>query len=232
MRYNWALLSLTLYIFSFCYANEVDDAEELFENAWHYPSYTQIQLDDSDINQIISDYYETEIPIKFTREMLWDLETKKAWDPKTYLSYVVREGKSWGRKILENGDELFVRSSQQKQWLNPEKYEEVLEQVYLNYRDQKITFIGTRSLSDELDQPIFIENKQPLFYVEHSVTGDDERPLNAWRIIFLTEFKDQELIDLFQKRNDPTRLPEYIENYILLDLQIKLSKTRCNLLFS
>lgn len=59
----------------------MDYAEEVFEQAWNNPEYTQMKLDDVNINETLSRYYETPTPVNFTRQMLWDIESKKAWDP-------------------------------------------------------------------------------------------------------------------------------------------------------
>ena len=230
--YNYKNLLKIIYIFSFSSlvlystsgsAANMNYAEELFEDAWNNPAYTQIKLDDVDINETLAKYYETPIPVNFTRQMLWDLETKKAWDPMTYIPYVVMDGKSWGREILENGDEILCRSSIQKQWLNAEIYEEVFEAVYLNHQDQVATFIGTQKLEDTSGEYIYLENHQPLFHVQHSVRGDETNPLNLWRIVHLTQGKDQNLIEHFKRLKDPTSLPGFVEIYIEKDLQIPLS---------
>lgn len=206
------------------YAVNTSWAEDEFERAWNNPAYTQIKLNDVDINETLARYYETPTPLHFTRKMLWDVETKKAWDPKTYIAYVVRDGKSWGREILKNGDEVFVRSSQQKQWLNREVYEEVFEKVYLNHKEQRATFIGTQSLTDDLGKCLQLKNHQPIFHVQHSVEGEENHPINVWRIVHLTEGKDQKLIDHFKKLNDPTKVPGFVEIYIEKDLQIPLKR--------
>lgn len=219
--FTFGFLLLILYS-SVALAN-MNYAEEIFEQAWNNPEYTQIKLDDVDINETLSRYYETPIPVKFSREMLWDVETKKAWDPKTYIPYVVRDGKSWGRKILANGDEVFVRSSHQKQWLNREVYEEVFEEVYLNHKDQRATFLGTQNLKDNTGKSLYLKNQQPLFHVQHSVEGEENSPVNVWRIVHLTEGKDQKLIEHSNNLKDPTALPGFVEIYIEKDLQIPLS---------
>lgn len=217
-----SFLLLSLYS-SVGYAAGMNYAEEEFEKAWNNANYTQIKLDDININKVLDEHYETLIPVNFTRQMLWDMETKKAWDPKTYIPYVVRDGQSWGRELLENGDEVLVRSSQQKQWLNGEVYEEVFEEVYLNHKDQIATFIGTQNLRDSFGESLHLENQQPLFYIQHSVGGEESNPLNVWRIVHLTEGKDLQLIEHFKKLKDPTKLPGFVEIYIENDLQIPLS---------
>lgn len=220
---TYILSFLLLILYSSAAMANMNYAEDVFEKAWNNPAYTQIKLDDVDINATLTRYYETPISVNFTRKMLWDMETKKAWDPKTYIPYVVRDGKSWGRKILENGDEVFVRSSEQKQWLNGEVYEEVFEEVYLNHKDQKATFLGTQNLKDSSGKYLYLKNHQPIFHVQHSVEGEETNPINVWRIVHLTEGKDQKLIEHFKKLENPTVLPGFVEIYIEKDLQIHLS---------
>lgn len=220
---TYILSFLLLILYSSAALANMNYAEEVFEQAWNNPAYTQIKLDDVDINATLTKYYETPIPVNFTRKMLWDMETKKAWDPKTYIPYVVRDGKSWGREILENGDEVLVRSSQQKQWLNGEVYEEVFEKVYLNHKDQRATFLGTQNLKNSSGESLYLKNHQPLFHVQHSVEGEETNPINVWRIVHLTEGKDQKLIEHFNNLKNPTVLPGFVEIYIEKDLQIPLS---------
>ncbi len=127
--------------------NNCLEAQNEFEKCWSNREYTQIALD-VDVNKAIT-FYSTNKPLLFTRVMLWDMEKKKAWNPGNYIPYVVREGsgESWGKKACPmTGGEIFVRASHQKQWLNPKIYEEVYEEVYVNEKEQLVTFIGTKKL--------------------------------------------------------------------------------------
>ena len=197
--------------------------EDEFEKAWKNPAYTKIEFD-VDINSILKKYYKTPTPLNFTATMLWDMETKKAWSPIDYIPYVVSEGKSWNKTHLKNGDETFVRSSQQKQWLNPNKYDQVFESVYVNNKAKKVTFIGETLLTDAGGKQIKTSNHQPIFHVQHSVKGTEENPVNGWRIVHLTKSKDQKLISQFKQLFDSKQLPGYIEIYIKNDLKIPLSR--------
>lgn len=197
------------------------EAQAEFENCWKNQVYTQIELDDIDVNQTLLHYIAAK-PVHFTKEMLWDMEKKKAWNPGKYIPHVVREGsaQSWEKQSCPStGDEIFVRCSQQKQWLHPDVYEEVYEEVYVNNKDQLITFLGVRSLPG---RPGKLLPKQPLFHVQHSAAGLEERPLNKWRIVHLTEAKDFQLIAFFKDLNNPAKLPGYIKEYIEKDLHVAL----------
>ncbi len=199
------------------------EAQETFEKCWKNPVYTQIELENVDVNGTLS-HYRTDKSLHFTQEMLWDMETKKAWNPGRYIPYVVREGsaEAWGKHPCPStGGVLFVRASQQKQWLDPQSYEEVYEEVYVNEREKLITFLGVKSLPG---RPGELSPRQPLFHVQHSVVGSKDRPFNRWRIVHLTQAKDERLIDLFKAFNDPTVLPGFIRVYIEKDLGISLKK--------
>ena len=202
------------------YSN-IAEAESEFEKCWKNPSYTPIELDDVDINHALL-HYSTSKPVQFTRKMLWDMETKKAWDPGKYIPYVVLDGsaQSWGKHASPAAD-IFVRSSQQKQWLNPNIYEDVFEEVYVDHRKQLVTFLGVTTLPERSKQII---PKQPLFHVQHAVGGTEMHPLNEWRIVHLTKKRDFPLIEKFKGFNDPTTLPGFVEMYIKKDLGIAIEK--------
>ncbi len=69
--------------------NNCIEAQKEFEKCWDNPEYTQITLDNIDVNKTLS-FYITNKPLHFTRTMLWDMEKKKAWNPGNYIPYVVR----------------------------------------------------------------------------------------------------------------------------------------------
>lgn len=201
--------------------NNCIEAQNEFEKCWSNPEYTQIILDDVDVNKTLS-FYITNKPLHFTRTMLWDMEKKKAWNPGNYIPYVIREGsaESWGKKICPDTEgEIFVRTSDQKQWLNPNIYERVYEEVYVNEQEQLITFIGTKKLPGRAEE---LKPQQSLFHVQHGVTGKENNPINTWRIVHLTQKNDFPLIEAFKKLNDPTMLPGFIKEYIEKDLNLTI----------
>jgi len=198
-------------------------AENEFEKCWNNLSYTTIQLDDVDVNQALS-HYSTQKPIHFTKTMLWDMEAKKAWNPANYISYVIKAGsaKSWYKHPCQKtGGEIFVRCSAQKKWLEPSIFEMVYEEVYVNEKAKLVTFLGVTTLPEKNE---IIHPSQPLFHVQHGAAGTEDRPLNTWRIVHLTQGVDQQLINHFKKFNDPTTLPGFIEAYIKNDLNIYIEK--------
>jgi hypothetical protein len=104
-------------------------AQAEFEEAWCNPNHTQFELPSMDVNKVLDARYSVNPSIRLTRSMLWDMEMKKAWDPSTYIPYVVSSGHSWGRHNLEQGCERFFRSSIQIAWISPERGQ-VLEEVF------------------------------------------------------------------------------------------------------
>jgi hypothetical protein len=179
-----------------------------------------------DVNRVLAEHYRTSEPLTFTRTMLWDMEVRKAWRPDHYISSVVREGSAhtWGQRSAADATESFVRSSQQRLWLEPAEYGLVLEQVCLNPTQQKVTFIGATEHPDRDSNLLRAGVGQPLFHVEHSVGGDEMRPLNRWRIVHLTDRPEHRLVERFTLMANEVWLPEFIEIYIRSDLNIKLTR--------
>ena len=197
-----------------------------FQQAWADPSNTRFELPPVDVNRVLAKHYRTSEPLTFTRTMLWDMEVRKAWRPDRYIPSLVREGSahSWGQRSAADGTESFVRSSQQRLWLEPAEYGLVLEQVCLNPTQQRVTFIGAAELPDRDRNLLRAGARQPLFHVEHSVGGDESRPLNRWRIVHLTDRPEHRLVERFTLMANDVWLPEFIEIYIRSDLNIKLTR--------
>ena len=197
------------------------NAIEEFEQAWQDPHRTRIELEAIDVNDQLQQYYFTSEPFRLTKPMLWDAEVRKAWDPRTYIPHVVREGRSWGRRTLEGGEECFLRASQQRAW-RADAYGQVLEEVYLSPREQRILFLGRAEFLRDDGPPVQAGSHQPLFHVEHAVGGTDSHPLNLWRIVHLTTEKD----DALRKRQwgYAEVLREFFAIYVEKDLRIKLTR--------
>jgi hypothetical protein len=97
-------------------AADFRSALEEFDAAWENPNHTRFTLPAVQVNSVLAEKYTTSSPIRLTRHMVWDMEQQKAWDPATFIPYVVSEGKSWGRHRLRDGSERFFRSSEQRRW--------------------------------------------------------------------------------------------------------------------
>ena len=198
---------------------------EEFERAWTDPRNTRIELHPVDVNRVLARYYRTSQPLEFTRAMLWDMEVRKAFRPDLYIPSVVSEGSSryWRRQAAAGRAESFVRCSRQRLWLEPSERGWVLEQVLLDPTRQIATFIGAAELLDRDGNVLRAGDRQPLFHVEHSVDGGEFRPLNRWRIVYLTDRPEQKLIERFRLANE-VWLREFVEIYIRRDLGIELTR--------
>ena len=201
--------------------------EEEFKQAWTDPGNTRIELSPVDINLVLAQYYRTNKPLKFTRTMLWDMEVKKAFRPDLYIPSVVSEGSSryWRLQAEAGAAESFVRCSRQRLWLEPSEHGLVLEQVFLNPARQSATFIGAAELLDSDGNLLRAGEGQPLFHVEHSVDGGEFRPLNLWRIVYLTDRPEQKLVERFTLAQE-VWLREFVEVYIRRDLKIELTRRK------
>ena len=199
------------------------DARAEFERAWNHPGHTRIEPDAVDVNQLLEQSYAMDDGFRLTGQLLWDAEVAKAWDPGTYISGVVLEGKSWGRKTLPDGKPWFVRSSRQVAWKMDTEPGVVLEEVYLDPSGRSVLFFGRSVLMGPDGVPVEAAADQPLFHVEHAVTGTEEEPLNRWRIVHLTESEDPALIERQVKEGSSGWLIGFLSKFVELELDRKLS---------
>jgi hypothetical protein len=199
------------------------NAQEEFEAAWRNVNYTRFELPALDVNKVLSERYLVSPSIRLTRSMVWDMEMKKAWDPSTYIPYVVSSGHSWGRHNLEDGCERFFRSSIQIAWISQERGQ-VLEEVFINRDDRRIFFLGRTEMTTDKGERIYADDYQPLFHVEHAAGGSESEPLDIWRIVLLTESNDQRFTEPFRQMIKAGLLPGFLEIYIERDLGIALRR--------
>jgi hypothetical protein len=205
-------------------AGERLDFQATVEEAWTNPRHTTFELPAIDVNRLLAERYTVDPPLAFTREMLWDVEVKKASQPDRYMPGVVQDGsaQAWGRRQQSDGTECFFRASVQRMWRNPAEFGLVLEQTQLDHRAQKVTFIGVSELEDGHGQILKAGRRQPLFHAQHWVIGDPERPLSAGRIVHLTDRPDSELIGVLTHIAQQPWLPEFHEIYLARDAGAKL----------
>jgi hypothetical protein len=196
------------------------DAEAEFNQAWDAPHNTRFELPAIDVNRVLRDRYTLTRPYRMTRTALWDMEVKKAWDPFTYIPYVVSEARSWGRHTLPDGSEHFLRASQQAAWIE-ETRGQVLEEVFIDHDQRRIFFMGRAEFPGE---PFRAGDHQPLFHVEHAAGGGESAPLNMWRIVFLTAQEDKRLQEPFRHMVAQGLLPGFVEIYIARDQGVDLQR--------
>jgi hypothetical protein len=202
------------------------DHRQEFAAAWADPGHTRYELPPVDINALLAARYITGSPLAFTLDMLWDVEVRKAWRPDRYIPGVVRAGsaRAWGGRPETDGAESFVRSSQQRLWLQPDERGLVLEQAYVDHHTRTITFVGAARLPGPDETPLQADPRQALFHVEHSARGPAGRPVIRWRIAHLTAEPHPALRQVFARFAASPWLPEYIEIYIREDLGIPLRR--------
>ena len=200
-----------------------DSAEREFDEAWNASSSTRFELPPVDVNKVLKEKYRLSPEQPLTRAMIWDMETKKAWDPRTYIPYVVSQARSWGRTTLPDGSTRFCRSSLQRGWITPEQGL-VLEDVFVSDATQTIYFLGRPRMIEESGNTLVASPFQPLFHVRHGAGGAERAPLNLWSIVLLTEAPDERYCEPFEQMVRAGLLPGFLEIYIQRDLKLKLSR--------
>jgi hypothetical protein len=204
--------------------NQFADAKREFQDAWEDPSHTRFELPPVNVNKVLTDRYRVTPNKRITRSMIWDMETKKAWDPLTYIPYVVSEARSWGRNTLPDGSERFFRSSIQRGWITTDRGR-VLEDVYVTHPEQDILFMGRAQMIGENGEALQASDFQPLFHVEHGVGGSERAPLNLWKIVLLTSERDRRYEEPFEQMVSAGLLPGFIQIYIETDLGMRLTRS-------
>jgi hypothetical protein len=197
------------------------DHVKIFREAWEEPGATRAELPPVDVNEVLAACYELGQPLEFTRTMLWDMETRKARRPDLFIPYVVAAGSaaSW-----DTGEDTIDRKSAQRLWLDRDTYGLVLEHAHLDHLNQIVTFIGAAEFRGPDGALLTATTAQPLFHVEHSVGGTEDRPLNLWRIVHLTDTPDNRLTAVFDGMAANPWLPEHTEIYIRDVLGIPLTR--------
>ena len=198
-------------------------AEREYDNAWANPSNTRFELPAVNVNKTLQERYTLTPRKNLTRAMIWDMETKKAWDPRSYIPYVVSQGRSWGRRTLRDGSQRFSRSSMQRGWIAPSEGQ-VLEDVFVSDAKQAIYFLGRSRMAAESGDDLVASSFQPLFHVRHGVGGTADEPLNLWSIVLLTSAPDTRYHAPFEEMVRAGLLPGFIEIYIQRDLQLSLGR--------
>jgi hypothetical protein len=200
-----------------------ETAEREYNEAWNAPSSTRFEFPPVDVNTVLKKRYRVSPEQTLTRAMVWDMEIKKAWDPLTYIPYVVSQAHSWGRTRLRDGSARFFRSSLQRGWITSEEGR-VLEDVFVSDAKRTIYFLGRPRTVEENGNTLVASSFQPLFHVQHAVSGSEQMPLNLWSIVLLTNTPDPRYREPFEQMVRAGLLPGFIEIYIERDLKVTLSR--------
>jgi hypothetical protein len=199
-------------------------ANQEFESAWGNPKYTRFELPAPDVNNVLSECYEVSKPVHLTGSMVWDMELKKAWNPASYIPYVVSHDHAWGRFSLDNNSEYFVREIEAKAWIIADTIGPVFEEVFISHKERRMVFLGRDKLTTESGENIRTNEYQPLFHVEHGVGGTEDEPTNTWRIVILTDNNDRRYHKPFEDMVKAGGLPGFLEIYINSDLNAQLTR--------
>jgi hypothetical protein len=200
-----------------------DSAEREYDEAWSAPASTRFELPPVDVNKVLKERYRVSPERTLTRAMIWDMETKKAWDPLTYIPYVVSQARSWGRTTLRDGTTRFHRSSLQRGWIISQEGR-VLEDVFVSDSKQTIYFLGRPQMVEDTGNTLVASPSQPVFHVRHAVGGSEQAPLNLWSIVLLTDAPDPRYCEPFEQMAHAGLLPGFLEIYIERDLRLGLSR--------
>lgn len=199
-------------------------AKQEFDNAWQNTRYTRVELPPVDVNLVLRERYTVEpASTTMTLTQLWDMETKKAWDPATYIPYVVSRGRSWGCHALEEGCVGFHRISDQVAWIDSTRGE-VIEDVSISYIERRVIFLGQSRIVDDRGNLIHASDFQPRFHVMHGAEGSQERPLNTWRIVVMTEREDDRYKRPFEKMVVAGYLPGFVEEYLRRNMGVRIER--------
>ncbi|GAA3436334.1 hypothetical protein [Kutzneria kofuensis] len=201
------------------------DHEKVLDEAWRTPGVTAIDLPPVDVNRVLADRYQLDRDVTFTREMLWDMEARKAAAPDIYIPTVVAAGSATKfPSVRHEGLEDFTRVSDQRLWADPARFGTIIEHVRLDHDNQRAFFVGAADFVTPDGDTRTATTDQPIFHVEHSVAGAEDRPLNRWRIVLLTEHVDQRLLDVFTTMAQDPYLRVFIEVYLQKDLGVSFRR--------
>ncbi|MEV4320535.1 hypothetical protein [Actinocrispum sp. NPDC049592] len=190
-----------------------------FDRAWSDPRYTKTDLPPVHINKVLRDHYKVDPPLTYTRTMLWDMEVRKASAPDFYIPSAVRPDSA--RKWESGVDNEFTRVSTQRLWQERETFGLVIEHVHLDPARQSVVFIGAPDFTTPDGEVLTADTRQPLFHVDHWVEGDEDDPINRWRIVHLTGAPDPALAGVF----DAMAASPYLRDFVEVHIRTVLGRT-------
>lgn len=201
------------------------DHVAVLDEAWSAPGNTTAQLPPVDVNAVLAERYRVAPPLAMTGAMLWDMEVRKASAPDVFIPGVVTPGTADKWELGSDGArEWFVRVSEQKLWLDRERSGLVIEATLVDHDRRAVTFIGLPEFVTPDGRTLTATTDQPLFHVEHAVSGSEERPINDWRAVHLTEGVDARLVATFGFIAAQPWLAEYVEIYSRENLDRDLAR--------
>jgi quercetin dioxygenase-like cupin family protein len=205
-------MAIALFLCSGCQTKKLESSPmDQFDETWKARHNTTFTAPSVRINDVLANT--PGLQLRFTGAMLWDAEVRKALDPARYVPSIFESSRCFGRKKQDDGSEILWRVSQQRAWKTGELVT-VVEHVHIDPARRIIHFLGERHATDEGGRTVTATDTQPLFNVEHSVAGNEDAPVVAWRIVHLTEHPDPSLVEVLRRRLTPDSLPEYVAVYL------------------
>jgi hypothetical protein len=199
--------------------------EEIIAAAAADPSNTPITFPDDHVNETIGSHYTVDEPFTYTLTQLWDMEVKKARNPAKYLRPIIRPGSLKVFDTQVNGDiETFTRVSDQRRFQNPAEFGTVIEQVRIDHAKHQVFFVGIPEVTGPDGEKIVAGKNQPTFHVIHGALGEENAPKNTWKVVFLTEKRDEGLQETLENMGKSPFLSMYNEIYIQEDLGRTLTR--------
>ncbi len=128
-----------------------------------------------------------------------------------------------GADALEEGCEHFFRTSDQAAWIGSSRGE-VIEDVSISHRERSVIFLGQPQIVDDRGETIRAGDFQPLFHVVHAAEGSEERPLNIWRIVAMTQREDDRFKKPFEQMVAAGYLPGFVEVYMRRDMGVRIER--------
>lgn len=190
------------------------DAAEQFERAWSTASNTRFTVPSMRPNALLRrQTWSAGRAPRVTALMVWDSEVRKAREPVRYIPSIVSEARTWGHERHPDGTETFWRESQQRAWISGEPVR-VIERAFVDATRRRILFLGAPAAVGPDGATIDATDQQPIFFVEHSVTGAEDDPEIQWRIVHLTEVPDERLVARISAVAAAAALPEYVSIYL------------------
>ncbi len=170
------------------------------------------------VNKKQRDHYRMEPQRLVTRTEIWDMEARKAWDPrKVFIPYVVSEaalryGRGETRRRLPVLSRLDAEGLDRR-WLRPRAG------GFLHQRRRAGGVLhGPRAHARREEQRgASGRHLQPIFHVERWAGGSEDEPLNIWSIVLLTPQNDPRYEEPFKQMVRAGLLSGFIEIYIQRD---------------
>ncbi|MCE7011095.1 hypothetical protein LWC34_51075 [Kibdelosporangium philippinense] len=162
------------------------------------------------------------VDLRYTRMNLWDMEIRKASAPDFYIPSVVKPYTA--EKWPSDNPDVFTRASEQRLWLNPAEFGVIIEHVELDHAKQSVYFIGATDYTTPDGGHLVADTRQPIVHVEHWVEGEENEPINRWRMVHVTDQPDQAMIDFFAEMGRDVYLRDFIEVHIREVLGYQISR--------